>query len=35
MEISDLFVVLFSDGIIFNRIGADGIKRFKFIISFK
>lgn len=35
METSDLLVALLSDGITFNRTGADGIKRFKFITSLK
>ena len=35
METSDLLVALLSDGITFNRTGADGIKRFKFISSLK
>ena len=35
METSDLLVALLSDGITFNRTGADGIKRFKFITCFK
>lgn len=35
MKTSDLLVALLSDGITFNCTGADGIKRFKFITSFK
>ena len=35
MKTSDLLVALLSDGITFNRTGAAGIKRFKFITSLK